>query len=115
MHFDAAKVRDNVRQASTEDLLDRATVFRKGMEEEALIIIEAELGDRGVSQEAIQAHGQATGAACLWGSDDVALKCSFCHKPALAQKWGWQRLWGMVPVFPRRFRYCDHHRPKAYP
>ena len=39
MELDLERVRANAQQASTEDLLDRATVFRDGMEPEALEII----------------------------------------------------------------------------
>jgi hypothetical protein len=109
MKFEVDKIRVNVRQSSTEDLMDRATVFRQGMEEQAIALIEAELHERGVAPEAIAAHGRAKGEACLWGADGIALQCSFCRNPAVAQKWGWQRLWGVLPVFPRRFRYCSEH------
>ena len=54
--FDAERVRINVRQAETQDLLNRLTVFREGMEAEALPIIEAELFDRGVTSAEIQAY-----------------------------------------------------------
>ena len=42
MRFDRQRVESNVRQATTEDLLDRITVFAAGMEGDALEIIEAE-------------------------------------------------------------------------
>jgi len=112
MNFDAGKVRANVRRASTEDLLDRVTVYREGMEEEALAIIEAELQERGLTSEAIQSHGRAQREACLWSTDGIALQCSFCRKPAVSEEWGWHCVWGLIPVFPRRFRYCCDHRPE---
>ena len=34
MRFDVERVRQNVQQATTEDLLDRLTVYREGMEPE---------------------------------------------------------------------------------
>ncbi len=46
MDWDADRVRANARQASTEDLLERVTIYRSGMEPEAVEIIEAELRRR---------------------------------------------------------------------
>ena len=43
MTIEHERIRDNVHKADTEDLLDRATVYRAGMEPEALEIIEEEL------------------------------------------------------------------------
>jgi hypothetical protein len=80
------------------------------MEPEALVIFEAELCERGVTREAVEAHGRDRQNMCLRSADGAALECSFCRKPAVAQAWGWQRVWGVVPVFPRRFRYCQEHR-----
>ncbi len=108
--FDSEKVWLNARQAKTEDLLDRVTVYRAGMEPAALAIIEAELQDRGITNQAIRAHAETREANCLWASDGTALPCSFCRKPAVVLVWGWQRLWKVLPVFPRQFRYCQEHR-----
>ena len=52
METNLDRVRANVQAASTEDLLDRATVYREGMEPEALDLIEAELRRRGVTAAA---------------------------------------------------------------
>jgi hypothetical protein len=43
--------------------------------------------------------------------DGTAVGCSFCHRPAVAEGWGWHRLWGLLPVFPRYYYYCSEHRP----
>src|SRR5258708_7816623 len=56
MELNLDRVRENVRQADTEDLLDRATVYRDGMEPEAILLIEAELRARGVTEADILAH-----------------------------------------------------------
>ncbi len=109
MKFDSEKVWANARKASTDDLLDRVTVYRQGMEAEALAIFEAELGRRGVTHATIEAHASGNEANCLRDRDGVALQCRYCRKPAVVEKWGWQRLWGVVPIFPRRFRYCREH------
>jgi hypothetical protein len=117
MNLNLDKVRENVRRAETDDLLDRATVYRQGMEPEALEIIEGELRRRGVGPDELAAHTEVAGARALKGPDGVALRCHECHKPAVVQAWDWHRLWGLVPVFPRRFRLCQEHwigHPRAW-
>ena len=106
IRFDAHKTLLNARQATTEDLLERVTVQRAGMEPEALEIFEDELRRRGVGREQIEAARRPT----IAGAGGFAAACSFCRRPAVAQGWGWHRLWGRVPVFPRRFNYCEEHR-----
>ncbi|HEV3255573.1 MAG TPA: hypothetical protein VG013_01710 [Gemmataceae bacterium] len=133
MHFDAERVWANARQATTEDLLDRVTVYRSGMEPEAVDIIEAELRSRGVRDDAIREHTrQRVDQVLLLRPDGTARPCSFCHRPAVAGGWGWHRLsrrpsrlgwlWGAlagplgwlalwVPVLPGQRFYCEEHRP----
>ena len=111
--FDPERVRENVHGASTEDLLDRLTVDRAGMEAEALQIIEQELHERGVTPEQIGAHGAAREQQVITAPDGTAQKCSFCQRPAVEQRWGWQKLWGKLPVFPRLFYHCEEHRPEG--
>jgi hypothetical protein len=110
MKLNLERVRRKVRNAATEDLLDRATVYRDGMEPAALEIIEEELHSRGVDAYALAAHWERRKDARLQ-DDGIAVKCSFCHRPAVVYHWGWHRLWGVLPVFPRRFAYCEIHRP----
>src|SRR5690242_14167661 len=112
MKLDLERVRANVRAATTEDLLDRATVYRDGMEPEALEIIEAELLDRGIDREQIAAHARERSLMIIERPDGTAQACSFCHRPAVVQGWGWHRLWNVVPLFPRFLSYCDQHLPK---
>jgi hypothetical protein len=111
MNFDAEKVLLNARQAATEDLLDRVTVFREGMEPEAVVIIENELRERGIRREQIEAHGEQRRREVLLDADGTAAMCSFCREPAVEERWGWHRLWGVLPLFPRVLRYCREHRP----
>ncbi|MBY0526148.1 MAG: hypothetical protein K2R98_22330 [Gemmataceae bacterium] len=110
MEFDAERVRDNARQATTEDLLDRVTVYRAGMEPEAVDIIESELRRRGVDFDTIDAHYDVRGADVLKEPDGTAMTCSECRRPAVGEHWTWHRLWGVLPLLPRRVRYCDEHR-----
>jgi hypothetical protein len=111
MLFDLERVRQNVRQATTEDLLDRATVYRAGMESEALDLIEGELERRGITAEQIQAHVEQRRPESRFLPDGTAVRCSFCQRPAVAEGWDWHRLWGFVPLFPRYYHYCTEHRP----
>ena len=108
MQFEAEKILTNARGATTEDLLDRVTVYRAGMEPAALEIIEAELAGRGVDEAAVAKHAARRSEAILL-PDGTAMKCSFCHRPAILRAWGWHRWWGLVPIFPRIFAYCDVH------
>ena len=109
--FDPEKVRSNVRQADTDDLLDRITAYRAGMEAAAIAIIEDELRSRGIKPEQIEAHDEACRREAIQLPDGTAAKCSFCRRPAVAQGWGWHRLWRKLPVFPRFLYYCKEHRP----
>jgi hypothetical protein len=108
-------VQANVRRADTEDLLDRATVYREGMEPAALVLIDAELRSRGVGDAEIAAHREWR-SRVVYAADGVAVKCCErrCWRPAVVQRWGWHRLWRMFPVFPRLLAYCDEHMPDAW-
>ncbi len=111
MLFDLERVKANVRQSTTEDLLDRITVYRAGMEDSALQVIEEELRARGIRGEAIAAHEERRRRESSFLPDGTAIPCSFCYRPAVAEGWGWHRLWGLLPVFPRFYHYCAEHRP----
>ena len=110
MRFDSTQVLANARAADTDDLLDRVTAFRAGLEPEAVDLVELELRRRGVTEERIADHARQY-ENCLRTADGTALECSWCRKPALTAAWGWHRLWGLAPVFPRRYRYCATHQP----
>jgi hypothetical protein len=110
MKADPRRILVNVRKATTEDLLDRATVYREGMTAEALELIEAELRDRGVTAEQLEAHAERCRQEVLLLPDGLAAKCSFCDRPAVARGWAVHRLFGLVPLFPRRFYFCKEHR-----
>jgi hypothetical protein len=108
--LDLEHVRQNARSASTEDLLDRSTVFREQMEPEAVTVFEEELRQRGLSAEQIADHRERRVRAVAHRPDGTVARCSFCHRPAVAEGWGWHRLWGRIPTFPRYFYYCEEHR-----
>jgi hypothetical protein len=115
LDFDPERVTRNAQEATTEDLLDRITVYRDGMEPEAVGIIEAELQARGIGREEIEAHADRRGAHMIPLPDGTALSCSFCHRPAVEQRWGWHRMWSYFPVFPRYLSYCEVHLPPPQP
>src|SRR5262249_48724445 len=110
LSLDLKKVAEFARGAETEDLLDRVTVFRDQMEPAALEVIEAELDRRGITPDGIDRHTVDREAAGIVTRDGTAMRCSFCDRPAVDHRWGWHRLWGLVPVFPRRIARCDVHR-----
>jgi hypothetical protein len=112
MKLDLERVRDNVRRATTEDLLDRATVYRSGMEPAALEIIDAELRARGVRLEDLVAHESLRGVGLVKDSDGLPRVCAKCGRPATWEGWTWGRLWWLLPLFPRGAAYCDEHRPQ---
>jgi hypothetical protein len=111
MEWNEQKVLANIKQASTDDLLDRLTAYRSGMEPEAIAMIEAELHRRGVKPAVIEERRQMCERECLFYPDGSAMQCSQCRKPAVGQYLGWQKLWGWVPLFPRQIRYCQAHKP----
>jgi hypothetical protein len=122
MQYDPERVRENVRRSDTEDLLDRVTVYRDDMEPDALGIIEEELWQRGVTAAEIDAHARRREEAGLCDDGGMPARCSFCIRPAVLRRWGWQRYQGRwlpaslrdrLPLFPRRFWYCAVHRPGA--
>jgi hypothetical protein len=112
MEMNLDQVRVNVQAASTEDLLDRATVYRDGMEPEALAMIDEELRKRGVTPGEIFDHAQQRQQHAISGPDGLALRCWRCQRPAVMQRWRWQRLWGKLPLFPRRVGLCEEHAQK---
>jgi hypothetical protein len=122
MHYDRERVRENVRKAEMEDLLDRVTIYRANMEPDALYLIEDELRQRGVSAADIDAHARRREEAGLCDSAGMPAQCSFCTRPAVVRQWGWHRYQGRwlpqslrdrLPLFPRPFWYCAVHRPGA--
>ena len=103
MWFDLKRVAAYIRGADTEDLLDRVTVYREGMEPAALDLMEIELDRRGVTRDDIADHDRARRETAIMLPDGTALRCSFCDRPAVIRGRGWHKLFGRVPVFPRVF------------
>ena len=112
MKFDLKRVAEFVRKAETDDLLDRATIYRSGMEPAALDLMELELDRRGVSRADMAEYDRQRRETAILLPDGTALRCNFCDQPALVKRWGWHRLFGRIPFFPRAFAYCVEHGPK---
>jgi hypothetical protein len=111
MRLDLARVAEFIRRAETEELLDRVTVYRAGMEPAALDLMEGELDRRGVTRKDIAAHASDRLETAIMLGDGTALRCSFCACPAIVRAGGWHRLFGRIPIFPRIFAYCEEHMP----
>lgn len=111
LEFDPKVVRRNVHKATAEDLLDRITAYRAGLEPEAIQIIEAELERRGIRPADVNRYEAEESPRILNRPEGFAYRCSFCDRPAVARRWGWHWLWGWVPVIPCVQNYCDHHAP----
>jgi hypothetical protein len=108
--LDLNKVTKFAQSAETEDLLDRVTVYRDQTEPAALEVFEAELTRRGFDDEAILAHATNRNASSVVDSSGMAVRCSYCDRPAVERGWGWHRLWGRFPVVPRIVARCEVHK-----
>jgi hypothetical protein len=109
MELDLRKVANYTRRADTEELLDRVTVYRDEMEPAAVDLIEGELARRGLTPEEIADHDAQRRGSLIRRPDGSVRRCGFCDRPAVLEAWGWHRLWGKLPLFPRRFTYCETH------
>jgi len=103
------KIRDNIKNADDDDLLDRITFYRAGLEPEAQLMIEVELTKRGFKDEDIEAWAPKPEDPYVWLPDGSVAPCSFCRRPALRDAWAWYRLLGKIPIFPKLYRYCGDH------
>jgi ATP-dependent helicase YprA (DUF1998 family) len=111
MRFNLQKVRADVQEASIEDLLDRATVWRDGMEPEALELIEAELQRQGIQPSDLEEHAARRAKEVMTDREGLAAVCYRCGRPASEKRWVWGRFWKILPLFPRRAYVCEEHRP----
>jgi ATP-dependent helicase YprA (DUF1998 family) len=111
MRLNLSKVHANVKEASTDDLLDRVTLWHEGMEPEALEIIEAELRSRGIQPADLNAHSERRRREAIVAPGGFAAVCYRCGQPAIDRRWIWGRLWRILPMFPRLVYVCAEHRP----
>lgn len=131
MQFPIREIAQYVRTAPTEELLDRVTIYREGMEPAALDLMEGELDQRGVTRAQIAEHDAERRAAAIMLPDGTAKRCSRCNRPAVteARGWHWMKLriplvalligrgniplGFSIPIFPRLHAYCEFHNPAA--
>jgi hypothetical protein len=106
--MDLERVKKNAKESTDEDLLDRVTVYRAGIEEPALEVLEQELRSRGVTDEQVEAHREMS-RNVLWEKPGLAWRCGFCDRPAVVELVRWHRLLGIFPLFPRLVRCCREH------
>lgn len=111
MRLNLDRVRANVREATTADLMNRATIYRDEMEPAALAIIDEELQRRGITAAQLADHEAEQRQRVLTGPDGQPRRCWKCPRPAVAERRGWYRLFGLIPLFPRRVPHCEEHRP----
>lgn len=100
MEFNLRRVAEYIRGADTEELLDRVTVYREGMEPAALDLMEGELDRRGITREEIAAHDAKQRASAILLPDGTAMRCSFCDRPAVERRWGWHKMQVRIPLLP---------------
>jgi hypothetical protein len=112
MEFDPQELLVNIRKADTDDLLDRITAYRPGLEPDAIDMIEQELQRRGIAAERIAEHWEVSRRDYIFHADGTAKMCSFCRKPAVREGWGWHKILGKLPVFPRLMCCCQAHFAK---
>lgn len=109
--MDPTRIREESREATTENLLDRVTVYREEMEPAAIEVIEEELSDRGVIPSDLVVHEAMRERDGLTRRPDgTIIRCDFCPRPAIERRRKWHRLWGwFIPLFPRWFSFCKIH------
>ncbi len=124
MQFPLREIAHYTQTAPTEELLDRVTVYREGMEPAALDLMEGELDRRGVTRAQIAQHNAIQRASAIMLPDGTAMRCSRCNRPAVGEARGWHKMQlripfvalGLsIPLYPRLHAYCAVHSPSAKP
>jgi hypothetical protein len=111
MEFDLKTVAAFIRKAETEDLLDRVTVYRDGMEPAAVDLMENELWRRGITPDELANHARERQERLLITREGQPVRCQYCERPAASRRWGWYRIWGRLPVIPWPLALCVVHAP----
>src|SRR4051812_30028689 len=109
MDLDLRRVKELAKEAATEDLLDRVTIYRGGMEPEALEVLEEELRRRDVSAAAIREHAEQLERNVIWERPGLAAQCYLCRQPAVKVERRWFRFLGVIPLFQREVPCCVLH------
>lgn len=109
MEIDLRRVAEWMRSASTEELLDRVTVFREDVEPAAFDLFRGELDRRGVPEWAIAEHELVRRERIIQRADGSVVKCWKCPRPAVARARRWWRILRVIPVLPLRMPVCEEH------
>jgi len=112
MGLNLKTVAEFVRKADTEDLLDRVTVYRDGMEPAAVDLMENELWRRGVTPEELAEHDEGRRQRVVMSEEGYVLRCLYCDRPAVSRRWGlhWIGKFFKIP-FPWLLSRCAFHDP----
>jgi len=113
LELNRKRIEELAQHDTIELLMDRVTVYRAGMEPEAVDVFERELARRGVTQLQIDAHDATRRQSAIMLENGTARRCSFCERPAILERWGWYRCFRVIPVFPRRLALCDEHQVRT--
>lgn len=100
-----------IRAMTKEELLDRVTVLRDGMDVDALEVIHAELASRGLGPDEIGAHHREMRMKTIQHRDGLAATCHRCGRAAVSSRVEWHRMWGLIPLFRRTCYWCEEHTP----
>ena len=84
MELDLNKVARYIRRAETEELLDRVTVYRDGMEPAAVDLMENELARRGLSPAEIEEHDRFRRETAILLADGAAMRLAVASGGVLA-------------------------------
>ena len=96
---------------TSPELLDRVTVLRDQMDEEAIELLHAELAGRGIGPDEIGAHQREMRMKSIQHVDGMPAVCGQCGRAAVTTRMEWHRLWGIIPLFRRRRYWCE--KPKV--
>jgi hypothetical protein len=100
---------ERIRAMSSPELLDRVTVLREGMDNEALELFHAELASRGIGPDEIGAHLRDMRLKTVQHHDGLPAVCHTCGRAAVMERIEWHRLWGTIPLFRRKRYWCEEH------
>ena len=98
-----------IRGFSDEELLDRVTVLKEQMDDDALELMHAELAERGLGPDEIGAHLCDMRPKVILHPDGTPATCYECSRAAVVAGKSWHLLWGVLPLFRRTMYWCEEH------
>lgn len=94
---------------TSPELLDRVTVLRDMMDDDAIELLHAELASRGIGPDEIGAHLRDMKLKVVQHADGKPATCHQCGRAAVVSRVEWHRVWGMLPLFQRMRYWCEEH------